>query len=359
MIWMLLALCALIGISPAPVRSQAAVSESERLRAGIDSFVSRRVADDAFSGTVLVARGGEIIFRSGFGKANEETGIAMTPDTRLTIASMTKLLTQVAIRQLEQAQRLSLSDTVGKFLPQYPNPVVRSKVTIDQLLRHRSGIGNFWNERYAARRTEVRSVSDYLELFQDDSLLFEPGTRQQYSNGGYVVLGAIIERVSGQPYHDYLRDHVFRPAGMTQTTPYDLRDSLPNAAVGYTRMTDGGRRTPGPRRPNTDSKPGLSGPAGDHYSSVDDLHRLATALTNHQLLDSTHTAALLGPRYAEGAGFRAAGGGPGVNAELSLYPSGFVVVVLSNYDPPSATEVAQYIRSLITSAPLANARDRR
>jgi CubicO group peptidase (beta-lactamase class C family) len=272
---------------------------------------------------------------------------------------MTKVFTQIAIRQLAQAGRLALSDTVGKYLPEYPNPVVRARVTIEQLLQHRSGLGHFWNERYAARRTDVRSVNDYLQLFQDDSLLFEPGTRQQYSNSGYVVLGAIIERVSGQSYHEYLADHVFRPSGMTQTTPYDQRALPANAAMGYTRMSDGGRRSSGARRPNTDSKPGLSGPAGDHYSTVGDLHKLATALTAHRLLDSTHTAALLGPRYAAGAGFRAAGGGPGVNAELSVYPSSFIVVVLSNYDPPAATEVAQFVGSLITTLPLANARDRR
>jgi CubicO group peptidase (beta-lactamase class C family) len=359
MIRPLIALSALIGILPAAVQSQHVAAEHERLRASIDSFVSQRAADDAFSGAVLVARGDTIVYRRGVGKASHETGAPMTPDASLTIASMTKLFTQIAIRQLAQAGRLALADTVGKFLPRYPNPIVRSKVTIEQLLHHRSGIGNFWNERYAARRKDVRTVSDYLQLFQDDSLLFEPGTKQQYSNGGYVVLGAIIEAVTGQSYHEYLADHVFRPSGMSQTTPYDLRASPANAAMGYTRMSESGRRSEGPRRPNTASKPGLSGPAGDHYSSVDDLHKLAKALTAHRLLDSTHTAALLGPRYAGGADFRAAGGGPGVNAELSLYPSGYVVVVLSNYDPPSATQVAQFIQSLITSAPLANARDRR
>ena len=343
-------LCALLGVSPATIASQQVPANAETLRAAIDSFVSSRVAEDAFAGAISLARDGEIIYQRAAGVANRETGAVIAPDTRLTIASMTKLFTHIAIRQLEQAGRLSLSDTVGKFLPEYPNPVVRQKVTIEHLLRHRSGIGNFWNEKFNARRAEIRSVDDYMKLFQDDPLLFEPGTRQAYSNGGYVVLGAIIERVSGKAYHEYLRDRVFVPAGMTQTLPFDRRAPAANAAVGYTRMAEGGGRTEGPRLPNTDLKAGRSGPAGDHYSTVGDLHRLATALTGHRLLDSTHTAALLGPRYAAGGEFRANGGGPGVNAEFSMYPSGIVLIVLSSYDPPSATDVAQFIRSLVAPA---------
>lgn len=381
---------------------------SADLKAAIDSFLDRRVATDSFSGAVLVAKNGRIAYQRAAGIADRQSGAPMTIETRLQIASTTKLFTQIAIRQLEQAGNLSLSDTVGKFLPNYPNAVVRSKVTIEQLLRHRSGVGSFWNERYMAHHAEVRSVNDYLELFQNDSLLFEPGSSEAYSNGGYVLLGAIIERVSGKSYHDYLRERVFAPAGMTETAPYNRRVPLKNAAVGYTtQMLDGpmpgDRRLAGPggsrpgnapvtpaavltpttgdgarlrimgadgrvlgdpearevvarratsgaaRRPNTDIQPGMSSPAGDHYSTVGDFLKLANALTSHRLLDSLHTAALLGTRYSSGNDFRANGGGPGVNAEFSIYPSGDVLVVLSNYDPPAATAVAQYVRSLIAS----------
>jgi CubicO group peptidase (beta-lactamase class C family) len=368
------------------------------LKTAIDSFVDGRVVADLFSGSVAVARDGRIVYQRAVGIANRESGAPMTIDTRMQIASTTKLFTQIAIRQLEQGGKLSLSDTVGKFLPNYPNAAVRSKVTIEQLLRHRSGVGSFWNERYMARRADVRSVNDYLELFQNDSLLFEPGTNEAYSNGGYVLLGAIIERVSGKSYHDYLREKVFGPAGMTTTLPYDRRVPLTNAAVGYTtQMLDGpmpgdrrlagpvgprpgnapvvptggdaprlrimgadgrqlspeeareavARRAAGVRKSNTNIQPGMSGPAGDHYSTVGDFFKLAAAIKSHRLLDSAHTTALLGSRYSSGSDFRANGGGPGVNAEFSIYPSGDVIVVLSNYDPPSATAVAQYVRSLI------------
>jgi hypothetical protein len=112
------------------------------------------------------------------------------------------------------------------------------------------------------------------------------------------------------------------------------------------RATAGGARTP-----NTSMQPGVSSPAGDHYSTAGDFLKLAAALTSHRLLDSAHTAALFGARYAAGSDFRANGGGPGVNAEFSIFPSGDVLVVLSNYDPPSATTIAQHARSLLTALP--------
>jgi CubicO group peptidase (beta-lactamase class C family) len=314
-----------------------------------DAFVNARAAADSFSGVVLVARNGKIQYQRAAGLADRERNIAMQPDTRLQIASTTKLYTQIAIRQLEQAGRLSLTDTVGRFLSGYPNPVVRSRVTIEQLLGHRSGVGSFWNEQFMARAPDIRSVDDYLELFQGDSLLFEPGTRQAYSNGGFILLGAIIEQVTGMSYHDYVREKVFEPAGMSETVPYDNRGRVASAAVGYTRQNPDGPRAggSGTRRPNTWSQAGMSSPAGGDYSTVGDFLKLAEALLSHKLLDSVRTAAVLGARYAAGQDFRANGGGPGTNAEFSIFPGGEVIVVLSNYDPPAATAVAQYLRSLV------------
>jgi CubicO group peptidase (beta-lactamase class C family) len=357
----------LLGLIPAGPTVPARPVQEASLKAAVDSFLDPRIAADAFSGVVLIASKGTTVYQRAAGVADREAGTPITLTTRLELASVTKLFTRIAILQLAQAGQVSLADTVGKFLPQYPNPVVRRKVTVDQLLRHRSGVGSFWNERFMARRAEVRSVGDYLELFQDDSLLFEPGTSEAYSNGGYVLLGAIIERASGMSYHDYLEDRIFRPAGMTRTVPYDRRAKPKDAAIGYTTQPlagpmTGDRRLPGPpgpragatslaggtaRRPNIAIQPGRSGPAGGHYSTAGDFLKLASALAEHRLLDSTHTTALYGARYARGDDFRANGGGPGVNAELSIFPSGQVMVVLSNYDPPAATEVALYIRSLL------------
>ena len=344
------------------------------------AFVDARVGADSFSGVVLVARNGTIQYQQAAGLADRERGIAMQPDSKLQIASVSKLYTQIAIRQLEQAGKLALSDTVGKFLPEYPNAIVRSRVTIEQLLRHRSGVGSFWNERFVAQAPSIRTVRDYVELFQTDSLLFEPGTGEAYSNGGFVLLGAIIERVSGMAYHDYVRAKILGPAGMSETLPYDSQIPRSNAAIGYTfqnfdgplrgdrRLAGAGPRpgserrdsapvlrpaSRGPRRSNAATQAGMSSPAGGDYSTVGDFLKLAGALLTHKLLDSARTAAVLGPRYASGQDFRSNGGGAGTNAEFSIFPSGEVIVVLSNYDPPAATTVAQYLRSLVAPPPAA------
>lgn len=408
--------CTSVVLASLTLPGSAVAQRAESLLASrIDSIVQPRIAAGDFSGVTLVARNGQLLYERAAGMSNRELHTPMRIDTRLQIASMTKLITQIAIQQLAQSGRLSLSDTVGKWLPDYPNATVRSKVTIDLLLHHRSGIGSFWNERFLASHASVRTTRDYLDLFDRDSLLFAPGTSETYSNGGYVVLGAIIERVTGQSYHDYVRQHIFESAGMTATGPYDIRAHYANTAVGYTTQSPdgpsggdsrlagtGGRpgsepSSPGKqgqppmilrgahdsgatasqqlliigpdgrqlspdearaavaqrnpvgatRRPNTAFEAGVSGPAGDDFSTAGDLLRLADALTSHRLLDAAHTSAVLGSRYGQGGEFRANGGGPGVNAELSVYANGYVIIVLSNYDPPGATAIAQSIRAIL------------
>ncbi|HZI29952.1 MAG TPA: serine hydrolase [Gemmatimonadaceae bacterium] len=402
----------------APLRPGARQQSNTELAAAIESFVSARVAADSFSGVVAVARQGSLVYQRAAGSADRDAQHAIKLDTKLQTASATKMFTQIAIWQLIQARQIALTDTVGKFLPHYPNETVRRNVTVEQLLRHRSGVGSFWNAEFMARRSSVRTVDDYLQLFQRDSLLFPPGTSEAYSNGGYVILGAIIERLSGKTYHAYLREHIIVPSGLTGTVPNDNRVQHTNAAIGYTTQPMGGgiarggdsrlagpggtrpgygtpttgdsssivMRSPGdstppaaggrlrligpdgremtqeearaartsragaPRRPNSGMMGGMASPAGDYFTTTSDLLKLAAALTTHRLLDSAHTAAFLGARYASGNDYRANGGGPGVNAEFSIYPTGDVVAVLSNYDPPSATAVAEHIRGLLRGA---------
>src|SRR5439155_8281173 len=105
--------------------------------------------------------------------------------------------------------------------PDYPNKSVAEKVTIYQLLTHTSGLGDFFNEKFEAQKTRLRSVPDYFPLFVNDPLLFEPGQKWQYSNAGFIILGAIIEKVSGENYFDYVREHIYKPAGMIDTDSYE------------------------------------------------------------------------------------------------------------------------------------------
>lgn len=154
------------------------------------------------------------------------------------------MFTAVAIAQLAEGGKLSFSDTVGKLLPDYPNRVVAEKVTVHHLLTHTSGMGSYFNDKFFANLNNMKTVADYLPLFASDPLAFEPGTKWQYSNAGFTVLGLIIEKLSGQSYYDYVKQHIFKPAGMVNTDSYERDKDVPNLAIGYTKMGDNGRPDP-------------------------------------------------------------------------------------------------------------------
>src|SRR5712692_886096 len=158
-------------------------------------------AEKNFSGVVLLAENGNQIMLRAWGD-----GIRV--DTSFNLGSINKIFTQVAIGQLAAAGKLSLTDTIRKHLPDYPSPVA-DKITLQQLIEHKSGLGDFFGPEYlAAPPSSLRKLSDFLPLFASKPLEFEPGSSQRYSNAGYIVLGLIIERLSGETYYDYVRDHI-------------------------------------------------------------------------------------------------------------------------------------------------------
>ena len=304
-----------------------------------------------FSGALLVARNGKPIAESAYG--------GQDIDTRFRFGSMGKMFTAVAALQLVQAGKLALDAPISKYLPNYPNKDVAA-VTIEQLLTHTGGTGNIFSPEYFEHRLDTREHQDYLDLFGDRGVLFPPGSRWDYSNYGMILLGRIIEVVSGQSYYDYTRIHIFAPLGMTATGNEPEDAAVPKLAVGYTHM---GPRPgpPGPLRPNTDTLPYRGTAAGGGYSTVGDLLKFMNGLLAHRLLDKTHTELLMKPRLATarpgneqalGFGVRTwpngavsighGGGAPGMNGELIYFPkTGYLVVVLSNQDPPAATELAE------------------
>ena len=173
---------------------------------------------DAFSGSVLVARGDALLYEAAFGLAERASNRPNQTDTLFDVGSIRKLMTKVAIGQLARDGKLSLDDTIAAHLPDYPNSKVASSVTIDQLVHHRSGLGDIFNEKF--QRTSKASLltpRDFFPIFVDDPLDFVPGSSQRYSNAGYIVLGAIVEAASGQDYVSYIEENVFAPAGMTES----------------------------------------------------------------------------------------------------------------------------------------------
>ena len=207
----------------------------------LDNYVANLVAENKLSGVVLVAKDGVTVTSKAAGIANKATNAPIDLNTKFNLGSMNKMFTAVAIAQLAQAGKLSFTDTVGKQLPDYPNKEVAAKVTIHHLLTHTSGLGMYWNDKFMAQREKLLTVEAHLPLFAADPLAFPPGEKFQYSNAGYMLLGAIIEKLSGQDYYSYVQEHIYKPAGMNDTGFYEPGKEIPNLAVGYTKMGPDGQ----------------------------------------------------------------------------------------------------------------------
>jgi hypothetical protein len=208
-----------LGLRPgkAPTVKREPLTDEEIVQ-GVDGLVRKLANADRFSGAILMVKGEATLYRNAVGLASVSFQAANRIDTKFNLGSMNKMFTAVAVAQLAQQGKLSFDDTLAKHVPDYPNKEVAGKVTIHQLLTHTSGMGSYFNDKYQeASKTRFRAVRDYLPLFADDPLQFQPGERFGYSNSGFHVLGLVIEKVSGQDYFDYVREHIYRPAGMINT----------------------------------------------------------------------------------------------------------------------------------------------
>ena len=378
-----------------PISAEPKKESEQKQLEQLDVFAKKQAADDKFSGVVLVAKSGRPVLSAAYGVANRKTQSKINVHTKFDLGSMPKMFTAIAIAQLAEAGKLNYSDAIIKYLPDYPDKAVAEKVTIHQLLTHTAGFGNYFHPGFFEQR--LSTVKDYLAFVAKDPIVGEPGSQYQYSNSGYVVLGALIESVSGQDFYDYIRDHIFRPAGMQDSAYYRRDEQVENMATGYTRgnglmilrpgdkppTRNGSQPTIVMRKPpdktsaqpgeasgllkdTNDMRPFRGSPAGGAYSTALDLLRFAQALESNKLV-SAHTLEVLetgkvstrpgGPRYGYGfnewhvLGHRIVGhggGAPGVNTMLQIYPDlGYCVIVLSNYDPPAAEDVAAKARDLL------------
>ena len=334
----------------------ARLAEDETIT-GIQQVLHEAAAADRFSGTVLIEKNGQVLFSSAYGLADRERGIPNTLQTRFRIGSMNKMFTAVAVLQLAEAYKVDVTAPVGGYLIGYPNRDVAAKVTIHHLLTHTGGTGDIFGPEFQAHRLELRTLDDYVRLYGDRGPEFEPGSRFQYSNYGYVLLGFLIEKISGKTYYDYVQAHVYQPARMTATGSQPEDQPLPDLSVGY--MKPPGTAEPAP---NTETLPYRGTSAGGGYSTAGDLARFARALTGHRLLRPDSTRQLitgkveLGPGASYAYGFEDrrdrqgngsvghSGGAAGMNGDLRIYPkSGYITVVLANTDPPAAQRIAAWL----------------
>jgi CubicO group peptidase (beta-lactamase class C family) len=337
--------------SDARLRGVPLASEADAL-ASLDGFAGRLTQKDTFSGVLLVAKDGRDLLAKAYGRADETTPNAL--DTRFFIASQGKMFTAVAIFQLIEKGRIALDDAVGKFLPDYPNRDVAAKVTVRMLLAHTGGTGDMGllEPEEGANRARVHGIADIIALNGARGPAFEPGTKFDYSNYGYILLGAIVEKASGMDYYTYVQRNVFDRAGMARTA-YPLREDMTGVAVPM--WTKDGKLVSA-----MDMWPWRGTPAGGGVSTAGDMARFAQALSDGRLLSqasldlATHAPGGFGFRTGNGfaLGFIQSGsngltywghggGAHGDSLVMDYYPQTHVAFVcMANREPPVCDRLA-------------------
>jgi CubicO group peptidase (beta-lactamase class C family) len=318
----------------------------------LSAYLKQRADAGQFSGTVVVAEDGRPVLTVAHGMADRPRQVANTAATRYDIASMGKMFTSVAIAQLVEQGKLSFTDTIGRYVSGF-RPEIADTVTIHQLLTHTSGMGDEALARRPDRPTPPSTLAGQLAAIVKAPLRFQPGSQHSYSNDGFIVLGAIIERVTGQSYADYVSEHVFKPAGMTDTVvalykPTDVPNMAHPSAPASGLRDDGDAERVG-------------NPSGGGYSTAADMIAFATALTGNKLLSPALTETVMtgkvatnrrpGDKYAYGFadftvnGVRIVGhngGAPGYEGQLDIYPTkGYAVIILTNQDEVAKPAIAK------------------
>ncbi len=316
-----------------------------------------------FSGAILVAHNGKIIEKRAYGLSSIEYDVKNKIDTKFNIASITKMFTAVATLKLYEQGKIALKKPIGTYLPNYPNETVRNSVTVHQLLTHTSGLNNFYvTDLDKIKNSDYQEISDFVSLFVNDTLLSKPGTKYDYSGSGFVVLGLIIENVSGENYYDYVKKNILKPANMLATSAIQVDSIIKNKASGYT--SGFGQNTNLKRNDYYLTK---ASPAGFYYSTIEDLFKFSKALRNHELLNKKTTDLMLEPKvkgYNTHLGYGIdvdnrynqtiighSGGWYGIHCELmDFLDDHYTVVILSNMDDggnKGASKVADFFKILI------------
>jgi CubicO group peptidase (beta-lactamase class C family) len=330
----------------------------------LDAYLQTNTEKDLFSGVVLVAREGKPIFKKAYGMADREQNIPNQVNTKFCIGSMGKMFTAVSIAQLVEQGKLSYDDLIGKYLgADWILPEVGEKVKISHLLSHTSGIAEFLDDEFY-KFTEAGThwtLEDRKPIVKEKSLTFEPGTRWAYCNTGFILLAAIIEKVTGKDYSDYIKEHIFDPADMDNTFDSYRIKTFSNWAMGYDKVQEEGKAFW--RKTGFFGKTG-SPPSGGEFSTVDDLLKFSEALRSDLLIRSKSKELLMSAKPGlnskhYGYGFwiessrkfgRVVGHGgvaPGVSANFRMFlDRGYTLITLSNFSE-AMLPVARKIRSLL------------
>ena len=335
----------------------------------INSYLNNLHKDD-FSGNILVAHNDKVLFERSYGFSSIEHGIENNIDTKFNIASITKMFTAVATLQLFDQGKLELEKPIGTYLPDYPIKLVRDSVTVHQLLTHTSGLNNFYTaDSDKLKNLDYKEISDFLPLFVNDTLLSKPGTKYDYSASGYLVLGLIIEEITGESYYDYVKKHILQPALMLETTELEIDSIVKNKANGYTSMFGENEILK-----KNDYYLTKASPAGFYYSTTKDLFNFSKALRGFQLLKKETTKMMFAPKvkgYNTQLGYGVdvdnrykktiigqSGGWYGIHCQLlDFVEDNYTVIILSNIDDggeKGATKVTDFFKGLLAGKTVEN-----
>ncbi|AKD57903.1 serine hydrolase domain-containing protein [Spirosoma radiotolerans] len=301
--------------------SSAKLTETQILT-GIDTYITKLQSKHVFAGNVLIARNNQVIYAKSCG--NNPQGRPNSKDQPFNLASLGKLFTSISILQLVDSGKLSLNDSVGKFMPEIKNKALHS-ITIRQLLTHTSGMGDFFeNPAYQPEAGKVITREEFLPAIENDKPQFRPGAAFGYSNTGFLLLGLLIEKVTGSSFADFVNKNTLLPAGMHQTS--------------------------------------LDSGAGGGFSTSSDIYKFAQAIRRGKLLKKKTQEQFLTehtPDWGLGQEYQALGGEVvtghsggyiGVCTELNMYRySGYTVIILSNTEPPYGHFVSDKIKEMILS----------
>lgn len=343
--------------------SEKKLSESEMIKE-IKRQIEQRASDGIFSGVVLIAKDDKILLHTAQGLAERSFNVPNKLDTKFNLASVGKMFTATAIAQLVKQGKISYEDKLIKHLPDFPSISAAEKITIHQLLTHSAGLGTLFDSPGYEKLRRYRSSWDEISAFADEPLFFEPGEKWRYSNAGYVTLGAVIERVSGMNYVNYIRENVFKPLGMNDSG-YPAHDEVvKNMSVLYIQSPD----DPLGIEPYVADHilAGFRGNAeGGGYSNSLDLFKFARSYRTGKLLDVESQRILDTPKldqdgsgkYIWGYGIRTStingesvrGHSGGGRTDLQmLWDSGYTIIVQTNTVPPSVTALSNEIIQFIT-----------
>jgi CubicO group peptidase (beta-lactamase class C family) len=322
------------------------------LRGTLPEQLDQYLIEQGFQGVVLVSRDNEEVFKKGYGMAGAD--IPNTPSTHYQIASLSKTFTAIAIMQLVEKQLLSIDEPISTYFPKYPNADI---ITIGQLLSHSSGIPDYLSPEFNFDYSKEWKPEDIIKVIEDAELLFTPGERFQYSNTGYVMLGMIIEKVSGLTYEDYMEEHIFRPSGMVNSM-FSLKEGIP-AAIGHVNGEKG------PLINNT-----AAFAAGDIISTVEDLALFYQVIRDHvlisgesdDLMGTTHSKKF-SHQYGYGwytqnvMGYDAVGHSGGYPSGFRHYVTrlldeGITVIVLSNEATINSKSINRHLTSIMLQEPI-------